>query len=461
MGVAAGAGREPDRHDQPAVGSSWMPWPGPVASTFQSYSGRKASNVGGDLDRRGEGHAVVVAAHVEAARSIPGRTGSAPRRSRSAMATGLLYVTSSGSGELLRQGDGVLRRSGRGTSAIFCRGAPGLAAVGAAAQQDVDRAPVAACRSCGPRSTPAPCPSRSRRCRGCGTARSRPVPASNRSSFVEERLGGPGMPPGQGDEREEDHHGGASLSHGRSPVMIGSRTWRSKMTQGASEVKRVRGSLPPVMPPGHHSPKPTPRQAPRVPRASPAARSPAPDRRPRVGPVAEQVFLDGRHAHAAVRNVRGELAGTVLDLRILLPAGVEPCEETARLVRRRVAEVEAAVDPARSHQGRVEPLRVVRRQEQDPSLPRADAVQGIEQAAEGHPRLLARDAPRPEAQSTSSMSRAVPSGRASTNSRRMSSVISLAFRLSTATESRNSPAAATTSVVFPLPGGPWSKYPRR
>ena len=46
--------------------------------------------------------------------------------------------------------------------------------------------------------------------------------------------------------------------------------------------------------------------------------------------------------------------------------------------------------PARDGQGRVEPFGVVGRQEQDAALARADAVQGVEQAAQGDPRLLGR-----------------------------------------------------------------------
>ena len=60
-------------------------------------------------------------------------------------------------------------------------------------------------------------------------------------------------------------------------------------------------------------------------------------------------------------------------------------------------------------------------------------------------------------QSTSSIRSRVAGGRASTRLRRASSDRSRLLRLSTATDRFSSPAAASTRVVLPLPGGPCSR----
>jgi hypothetical protein len=97
------------------------------------------------------------------------------------------------------------------------------------------------------------------------------------------------------------------------------------------------------------------------------------------------VLRDRRHAELALGDPRRELAGPALDGRIRIAPGVEPEQDPPRLVRRRVAEMEAAVDAPGPHQRGIEALGVIRCQEQEPAFPRANPVERVEETAHRDP----------------------------------------------------------------------------
>ena len=85
----------------------------------------------------------------------------------------------------------------------------------------------------------------------------------------------------------------------------------------------------------------------------------------------------------AAGDLGGEPLRQGLELRRPDPATLEePEEQPPRLVGRRVAQLDLAIDPAGADQGGVEALGVIGRQEQHPALARADPVQRVEQAAQ-------------------------------------------------------------------------------
>ena len=71
---------------------------------------------------------------------------------------------------------------------------------------------------------------------------------------------------------------------------------------------------------------------------------------------------------------------------------VKPEEEPPRLVGRCVAQLDLAVDASRANRRRVQPLRVIGREEEDPSLSRTDAVKRVQEPAQGDA-LSARSSP--------------------------------------------------------------------
>ena len=107
--------------------------------------------------------------------------------------------------------------------------------------------------------------------------------------------------------------------------------------------------------------------------------------------MAEQVLLNGRHARPATGHLRGEPFRQRLELPWRHSATlVKPEEQPACLIGRGMTELDLAIDAPGADQGGVEPFGMVGRQEQDASLTRADAIQGVEQPAQGNPRLLGR-----------------------------------------------------------------------
>ena len=97
--------------------------------------------------------------------------------------------------------------------------------------------------------------------------------------------------------------------------------------------------------------------------------------------MAEQMLLNGRHARLATGNLRGETFSQRLELpRWHSATLVKPEEQPACLIGRGVTELDLAINAPRTDQRRVEPFGMVGRQEQDASLTRAHAVQGVEQS---------------------------------------------------------------------------------
>ena len=141
MGVAASTGREPHRHDQAAALELDA-----VRGTGRQHLPVELAAEGleclGDLDRLRPGQAVIVAAEVEAAGILETkdrmhRAGAIGEQR--AVVVGHLVVGR----QFLLERHGVLLLRARHVSEPVGL-APGPAAVGAAAEQDVDRAPVAA-----------------------------------------------------------------------------------------------------------------------------------------------------------------------------------------------------------------------------------------------------------------------------------------------------------------------------
>ena len=132
---------------------------------------------------------------------------------------------------------------------------------------------------------------------------------------------------------------------------------------------------------------------------------------PGVGPVAEQVLLDGGHADAARGDARGERAGPLLDLGTGPAAAVEPGEEPPGLVGRRVAQVEArSTRPGRMSAGSSRAGWLVVRNRTRPSreLTPSSALSRPLMVTPPDSSAAARFGPK--AQSMSSISRIAPGG---------------------------------------------------
>ena len=92
------------------------------------------------------------------------------------------------------------------------------------------------------------------------------------------------------------------------------------------------------------------------------------------------LHLGGRQRHPHLRRSSGEL-GRLAQVLV----GEELGEHVQELVVAAVVDLLDEIHPARSDQSRVEPVEIVRGHEDDPTLGGRDAIDRVQEAAEGEP----------------------------------------------------------------------------
>ena len=134
--------------------------------------------------------------------------------------------------------------------------------------------------------------------------------------------------------------------------------------------------------------------------------------------MSQEMLLDRRHAHRASRNLRGKPFGLATKrCWVQARVAIKPEEKPPRLVGRRWPQLDLPVNPARTDQSRIQPFRMVGREEKDPSFARAYAIERFKSPLRVTPVSAPVVRHSLNTQSTSSIKSNVAIGKSSTSAR--------------------------------------------